>query len=135
MQGVGAVQPQPDPSGFHCLLLGQSVQAIVPWSWIEALQLYLATYRSTLTFSHDDAQRYPNVSIVGAVDAPVPVSAEAEAIIRQNANVKWVERINVKDAASLRTTMDTRAQNGDKYGLNTPIVRASRLRALLARIR
>jgi hypothetical protein len=109
--------PQPDPSGFHCLLLGQTVQSIVPWSWIEALQLYLQTYRSTLTFSHDDAQRYPNVSIVGAVDAPVPVSAEAEAIIRQNANVKWVERIGVKDAAALQTTMDTRVQTNNKYGL------------------
>jgi len=136
IQGVGVVQPQPDPSGFHCLLLGQSVQSIVPWSWIEALQLYLKTYRSTLTFSHDDAQRYPNVSIVGAVDAPVPVSAEVEAIVRQNPNVKWVERINVKDAASLQATLDARAGNGDKYGLNTPpIVRVARVETLLRSIR
>jgi hypothetical protein len=112
--------PQPDPSGFHCLLLGQTVQSIAPWNWLQALQLYLQTYRSTLTFSHDDAQRYPNVSIVGAVDAPVPVSAEVEAIVRQNPKVKWVERIGVNDAAALLATMNARATTNDKYGLAMP---------------
>jgi hypothetical protein len=108
--------PLPGPSGFHCLLLGQSVEALVPWAWIEALQLYLQTYRSTITFSHDDAQRYPIVSIVGALDAAVPVSAEAEAIIRQSPNVKWLERIAVHSAAELQAIMDGRVSANDKYG-------------------
>lgn len=107
---------QPQDFDFHYVLLGQTEQEIVPWSWIEALRAYVERFRVTLGFSHDHAMmantqtRSRKVTIIGDVDAPVPVSAEIERLIRESG--AEVERIPGKTAEAIRQEMDKRAREG-----------------------
>jgi hypothetical protein len=91
----------------------------VPWAWIEALRSYLERFRCTLGFSHDHAMMADNtqsrhVTIVGSPDASVPVSVEAEAIIR--AGGAQVDRVPGTTAAEIKAEMDRRAATGRRFG-------------------
>lgn len=103
--------PGPDPSGFHAILLGQTVEAI-QWDAVTALQSYVKRYRPTITFSHDDAMRYPNVSVIST--HYMPVSQEVIELVR--AKVKWLEVIEVYGPSELWDVMTARADEGRKYG-------------------
>lgn len=104
---------------FHYILLGQTAAGIVPWDWIEALRSYLERFRCTLGFSHDHAMMADNtksrhVTLIGSPDAPVPVSEEAEAIIR--ASGAEVDRVPGTTAAEIKAEMDRRAATGKRFG-------------------
>lgn len=104
---------------FHYVLLGQTVESIVPWAWIEALRSYLQRFRVTMGFSHDHAMMADNtksrhVTIIGSPDAPVPVSEEAEAILR--ASGAEVDRVLGTTAAEIKAEMDRRAASGRRFG-------------------
>lgn len=114
--------PPPPPPGkfdFHYVLLGQTVESIVPWTWIEALQSYLQRFRVTLGFSHDHSMMADNtksrhVTIIGSPDAPVAVSEEAEQIIRDSG--AEVDRVPGTTAAEIKAEMDRRAATGERFG-------------------
>jgi len=104
---------------FHYVLLGQTVEGIVPWAWIEALRSYLERFRVTMGFSHDHAMMADNtksrhVTIIGSPDASVPVSEDAEAIIR--ASGAEVDRVPGTTAAEIKAEMDRRAATGKRFG-------------------
>ena len=107
------------PFDFHYVLLGQTAESIVPWAWIEALRSYLQRFRVTVGFSHDHAMMADNtksrhVTIIGSHDAPVPVSQEAEEIIR--ASGAEVDRVPGTTAAEIKAEMDRRAATGKRFG-------------------
>ncbi|TEU10344.1 MAG: hypothetical protein E3J21_26570 [Anaerolineales bacterium] len=114
--------PPPPPDGkfdFHYVLLGQTVESIVPWAWMEALRSYLERFRVTLGFSHDHSMMADNtksrhVTIIGSPDASVAVSEEAERIIR--ASGAEVDRVPGTTAAQIKAEMDRRAATGKRFG-------------------
>jgi hypothetical protein len=115
--------PGPEPEGplfdFHYVLLGQTVESIVPWAWMEALRSYLERFRVTLGFSHDHAMMADNtksrhVTIIGSPDAPVAVSQAVEDIIR--ASGAEVDRVPGTTAAHIKAEMDRRAATGKRFG-------------------
>ena len=101
---------------FHYVLLGQTAEGIVPWTWIEALKSYLQRFRVTLGFSHDHAMmaspktKSRRITIIGSPNAPVPVSEEIENILR--ASGATVERVPGTTAAEIQQEMDRRAATG-----------------------
>jgi len=101
---------------FHYLLLGQTVEGIVPWAWIEALKAYLQRFRVTLGFSHDHAMmsspktKSRRITIIGSPNAEVPVSEEVENILR--ASGATVERVPGTTAGEIQQEMDHRAATG-----------------------
>jgi|GEM_PF-5545342 len=101
---------------IHYVLLGQTKDGIVPWYWINALRAYIERFRVTLGFSLEHALltnervRSHRVTIIGDVDAPVPVSADAERILRESG--VEVERIPGKTSTAIKAEMDKRAQEG-----------------------
>lgn len=101
---------------FHYLLLGQTVEGIVPWMWIEALKAYLQRFRVTLGFSHDHAMmaspktRSRRITIIGSSNADVAVSEGVEGILR--ASGATVERVPGTTAAEIQQEMDHRAATG-----------------------
>jgi hypothetical protein len=104
---------------FHYVLLGQTVESIVPWAWMEALRSYLERFRVTLGFSHDHSMMADNtksrhVTIIGSPNAPVAVSEEAEQIIR--ASGAEVDRVPGTTAAEIKAEMDRRAATGKRFG-------------------
>jgi len=115
-----AVIPPTYPFEYHYVLLGQTLEGIVPWTWIEAMKEYIRTFRVTLGFSHDHAmmssERTPvrHVTIVGSPDAEVPVSLEIEEMIR--ASGALVNRVMGTTAAEIQAEMDRRARKGKPYG-------------------
>jgi hypothetical protein len=116
---AGPPPPPPGKFDFHYVLLGQTVESIVPWTWIEALQSYLQSFRVTMGFSHDHAMMADNtisrhVTIIGSPDAPVAVSEEAEQIIR--ASGAEVDRVPGTTAAEIKAEMDRRAATGERFG-------------------
>jgi hypothetical protein len=116
---AGPPPPPPGKFDFHYVLLGQTAERIVPWTWIEALRSYLERFRVTLGFSHDHAMMADNtksrhVTIIGSPDAPVAVSEEAEEIIR--ASGAEVDRVPGTTAAQIKAEMDRRAATGKRFG-------------------
>ncbi|MFQ5854293.1 MAG: N-acetylmuramoyl-L-alanine amidase [Anaerolineae bacterium] len=113
-QGIG------EGFDFHYVLLGQTMDGIVPWAWIDALRAYLERFRVTLGFSHDHAMmtspktRSRHITIIGSPDAKVPVSEEVENILR--ASGATVERVPGTSAADIQQEMDHRAAIGQRYG-------------------
>lgn len=104
---------------FHYVLLGQTVESIVPWAWMEALRSYLERFRVTLGFSHDHSMMADNtksrhVTIIGSPDAPVAVSQAVEQIIR--ASGAEVDRVPGTTAAQIKAEMDRRAATGKRFG-------------------
>jgi hypothetical protein len=104
---------------FHYVLLGQTAESIVPWTWIEAMQAYLQRFRVTLGFSHDhammaDKTRSRHVTIIGSPNAQVAVSQEVEQIIRDSG--AEVDRVQGTTAAEIQAEMDRRAATGNRFG-------------------
>lgn len=105
---------------FHYVLLGQTVERIVPWAWIEALRAYMERFRVTVGFSHDhammasDKTRSRHVTIIGSPDAAVPVTPEVENLVR--ASGAQVDRIPGVTAAEIRAELDRRAVQGQRFG-------------------
>ncbi len=103
---------------FHYVLLGQTAESIVPWTWIEALKAYLQRFRVTVGFSHDHAMMASpktnsrRITIIGSPNANVPVSEEIENILRASGAV--VERIPGTTAAEIQQEMDRRAAIGQR---------------------
>ena len=109
--GKGALdETSPDPSGWHCFLLGQTVEAI-DFDLIVSIRNYIERYRSSFVYSHDDAQRYANVSVISSTT--MPVTPEVIDIVR--ANVKWLEVIE-GTPLQIAAELDVRAASGNKYG-------------------
>lgn len=115
-----AVQLPTYPFEYHYVLLGQTPQGIVPWSWIEAMRDYIRTFRVTVGFSHDHAmmasERTPvrHITIIGSPDAEVPVSLEVEEMLR--ASGALVNRVMGKTAEEIKAELDRRAREGKPYG-------------------
>jgi hypothetical protein len=116
---AGPPPPPPGKFDFHYVLLGQTAESIVPWTWIEALQSYLQRFRVTMGFSHDHAMMADNtksrhVTIIGSTDAQVAVSEEVEGIIRDSG--AEVDRVPGTTAAEIKAEMDRRAATGERFG-------------------
>ncbi|MGQ9715805.1 MAG: peptidoglycan recognition protein family protein, partial [Anaerolineae bacterium] len=108
------------PFEYHYVLLGQTPERIVPWSWIEAMRDYIHAFRVTLGFSHDHAmmssERTPvrHITIIGSPDAEVPVSLEVEEMLR--ASGALVNRVMGKTAGEIKAELDRRVREGKPYG-------------------
>ncbi len=106
---------------FHYVLLGQTPERIVPWSWIEALRPYLERFRVTVGFSHDHAMmasdkvRSRHVTIIGSPEAAVPVSREVENLLL--ASGVEVDRVPGITATEIQRELNRRVELGQRFGV------------------
>jgi hypothetical protein len=106
---------------FHYVLLGQTPDRIVPWSWIEALRPYLERFRVTMGFSHDhammasDKTRSRHVTIIGSPEAAVPVTREVENLLRTSG--VEVDRVPGITAAQIQQELNRRVELGQRFGV------------------
>ncbi len=94
---------------FHYLLFWQKEDSWARQDWLNSIN-YVARYRPTMGFSHDDAMNAERVTIVGG---PLGVPEEVERALI-NAGCK-VRRIAGSNEAETKALLDQLAEEGDPF--------------------
>ena len=114
----------------HYLLFGQNTERIAPKAWFDAAWKFIQHFRCNFGVFLTEAMLYDKVTIVGADNAPVPVSQEDQWFLEEytgyvekedGTKEQWrqVERLNVVNAQQLsdllekRINMSVRFEGGD----------------------
>ena len=94
---------------YHYMLFWQTPEAWAREDWLNSIN-YVARYRPTMGFSHDDAKMAQRVTIVGG---PLGVSEEVERLLRQAGCT--VRRVAGANEAETKALLDRLAEEGDPF--------------------
>ena len=94
---------------YHYMLFWQTQEAWAREDWLNSIN-YVARYRPTMGFSHDDAKLAQRVTIVGG---PLGVSEEVERLLRQAGCT--VRRVAGANEAETKALLDKLAEEGDPF--------------------
>ncbi len=94
---------------YHYMLFWQKEDAWAREDWLNSIN-YVARYRPTMGFSHDDAKLAQRVTIVGG---PLGVPEEVERLLREAGCV--VRRVAGANEAETKALLDRLAEEGDPF--------------------